>query len=163
MLRYPEHASSLTGSGYLSMTDYNKTSHTVFYHRYHIVWVTKYRYKVLQGNLRMRIREIIAQAADQFGIKIVNGVLSADHVHVFVEISPHISVSEFVKIAKGRSSRKIQQEFPEIRKKYWGCHFWGRGFFSSTSGNVTDEIINNYIDNHVDAHKSDNLGNISLD
>ena len=145
------------------MTEYNKTSHTVFHHRYHIVWVTKYRYKVLQGSLRIRVREIIAQAADQMCIKIVNGVLSADHVHVFVEIPPHISVSEFVKIAKGRSSRKIQQEFPEIRKKYWGCHFWGRGFFSSTSGNVTDEVINNYIDNHVDAHKSDNIGNISLD
>ena len=129
------------------MTEYNKTSHTVFHHRYHIVWVTKYRYKVLQGSLRIRVREIIAQAADQMCIKIVNGVLSADHVHVFVEIPPHISVSEFVKIAKGRSSRKIQQEFPEIRKKYWGCHFWGRGFFSSTSGNVTDEVINNYIDN----------------
>lgn len=111
----------------------------------------------------MRVREIIAQAADQMGIKIVNGVLSADHVHVFVEIPPHISVSEFVKIAKGRSSRKVQQELPEIRKKYWGCHFWGRGFFSSTSGNVTDEVINNYIDNHVDAHKSDNLANLSLD
>ena len=111
----------------------------------------------------MRIREIIAQAADECGIKIVNGVLSSDHVHIFAEIPPHLSVSEFVRIAKGRSSRKIQQEFPEIRKKYWGCHFWGRGFFSSTSGNVTDEIINNYIDNHTDAHKTDNLHNLSLD
>ena len=145
------------------MTQYSKTSHTVFHHRYHIVWITKYRFKVLQETLRMRIREIIAQAADECGIKIVNGVLSSDHVHIFAEIPPHLSVSEFVRIAKGRSSRKIQQEFPEIRKKYWGCHFWGRGFFSSTSGNVTDEIINNYIDNHTDAHKTDNLHNLSLD
>ena len=145
------------------MTQYSKTSHTLFHHRYHIVWITKYRFKVLQGNLRMKVREIIAQTADESGIKIVNGVLSSDHVHIFAEIPPHISVSDFVKIAKGRSSRKIQQEFPEIRKKYWGCHFWGRGFFSSTSGNVTDEIINNYIDNHTDAHKTDNLHNLSLD
>ena len=145
------------------MTQYSKTSHTVFHHRYHIVWITKYRFKVLQGNLRMKVREIIAQTADESGIKIVNGVLSSDHVHIFAEIPPHISVSDFVKIAKGRSSRKIQQEFPEIRKKYWGCHFWGRGFFSSTSGNVTDEIINNYIDNHTDAHKTDNLHNLSLE
>ena len=105
------------------MTQYSKTSHTVFHHRYHIVWITKYRFKVLQGNLRMKVREIIAQTADESGIKIVNGVLSSDHVHIFAEIPPHISVSDFVKIAKGRSSRKIQQEFPEIRKKYWGCHF----------------------------------------
>lgn len=111
----------------------------------------------------MRIREIIAQVADELSIKIINGVLSSDHVHIMAEIPPHLSVSQFVKFAKGRTSRKIQQEFPEIRRKYWGCHFWGRGFFSSTSGNVTDEIINNYIDNHTDAHKSDNISNLSLD
>ena len=80
-----------------------------------------------------------------------------------LEIPPHISVSNFVKIAKGRSSRKIQQEFPEIKKLYWGKRFWGRGFFSSTSGNVTDEVINNYINNHSDANATDNLANISLE
>jgi len=145
------------------MADYSKTSHTVFHHRFHIVWITKYRRRVLSGDLRIRVREIIGQSAEELGIRIVNGVLSADHIHLFVEIPPHISVSEFVKIAKGRSSRKIQQEFPRIKKLYWGCHFWGRGFFSSTSGNVTDDIINNYIDNHSDAHKSDNILNISLE
>jgi putative transposase len=145
------------------MTDYTKSSHTVFYHRFHIVWITKYRYKVLTGNLRIRIREIIAQAAEDLGIKIINGVLSADHVHIMAEIPPHISVSQFVKAAKGRSSHKIQQEFPEIRKTYWGRHFWARGFFSSTSGNVTDDIINNYINNHSDAHQPNNVMNISLE
>lgn len=145
------------------MTDYNKSSHTIFYYRFHIVWITKYRYRVLQGAMRVRIREIIAQAAEELGIRIINGVLSADHVHIMVEIPPHVSVSQFVKAAKGRSSRKIQQEFPEIRKTYWGCHFWGRGFFSSTSGNVTDDIINNYINNHSDAHQSNNIANISLE
>jgi putative transposase len=145
------------------MTDYSKTSHTVFYHRLHIVWITKYRYRVLQGELRVRLREIIAQVADSMGIKIVNGVLSSDHVHIFAEIPPHVTVSDFVKHAKGSSSRKIQVEYPKIRKKYWGCHFWGRGFFISTSGNVTDDIINNYINNHSDAHRSDNISNISLE
>jgi putative transposase len=86
------------------MTHYSKTSHTVFYHRFHIVWITKYRYRVLEGQLRVRVREIIAQAAEELGIKIVNGVLSADHVHIFAEIPPHISVSDFVKIAKGLSA-----------------------------------------------------------
>lgn len=61
------------------------------------------------------------------------------------------------------ADRKIQQEFPDIGKKYWGRHSWGRGFFSSTSGNVTDDIINNYINNHSDAHKSDNYMNLSLE
>ncbi|ALN41240.1 transposase [Rickettsia rhipicephali] len=145
------------------MTDYSKSSHTVFYHHFHIVWITKYRYKVLTGNLRIRIREIIAQVAEDLGIKIINGILSADHVHIMAEIPPHISISQFVKVAKGRSSYKIQQEFPEIRKTYWGRHFWARGFFSSTSGNVTDDIINNYINNHSDAHQPNNVMNISLE
>ena len=145
------------------MTNYSKTSHTVFFHRFHIVWITKYRKRILTGDLSRRVREVIAQVADELHIKIVNGVLSADHVHIFLEIPPHISVSDFVRIAKGRSSRKIQQEFPHIRKEYWGCHFWGRGFFSSTSGNVTDDIINNYINDHTDAHKPENLSNISLE
>lgn len=107
----------------MHMTSYSKSNHTVFYHRFHIVWITKYRYKVLQGEIRIRIREIIAQVSEELGIKIINGILSSDHIHVMAEIPPHISVSQFVKIAKGRSSRKIQQEFQEIRKKYWGCHF----------------------------------------
>ena len=145
------------------MTAYTHGQHTVYHHRYHIVWVTKYRYRVLQGNLRLRVREIIAQVAEEMDIKIVNGVLSSDHIHVFVSIPPHIAVSEFVKKAKGRSSRKIQQEFPEIRRRYWGRHFWGRGYFSSTSGNITDDIINAYLDNHVDAHRPDNITNLSLE
>lgn len=116
------------------MTPYSKTSHTVFHHRYHIVWITKYRFKVLQGNLRMRVREIIAQAADELSIKIVNGVLSSDHVPIFSEIPPHISVSDFVKVAQGRSSHKIQQEFPEIHKKYRGMPLLGEKFFPFNKG-----------------------------
>ena len=145
------------------MTDYSKTSHTVFYHRYHLVWITKYRKRLFTGPLRLRIRELIAQVAEEMSIKVVNGVLSADHIHLFVEIPPHISVSEFVKIAKGRSSRKVQMEFPHLKKEYWGRHFWARGFFSSTSGNVTDDVINNYINNHTDSAQSSNITNISLE
>ena len=145
------------------MTDYTHGQHTVYHHRYHIVWITKYRYRVLQGDLRLRVRTIVAQVAEELDIKIINGVLSADHIHIFASIPPHVAVSEFVKIAKGRSSRKIQLEFPSIKKQYWGRHFWARGYFSSTSGNVTDEIINAYINGHMDAHKSDNENNLSLE
>ncbi len=145
------------------MTAYTHGQHTVYHHRYHLVWITKYRYRVLQGELRLRVREIIAQVAEEMDVKIINGVLLNDHIHVFVSIPPQIAVSEFVKKAKGRSSRKIQQEFPEIRKRYWGRHFWGRGYFSSTSGNVTDEVITAYLDNHVDAHRCENINNISLE
>ena len=103
------------------------------------------------------------QVAEEMGVSIINGVLSAGHVHLFVSILPHIAVSKFVQIAKGRSSKKIQEEFPEIGKRYWGRHFWGRGFFSVTSGNVTDEVINAYLDGHVDGHRSNHLDSISLE
>ena len=145
------------------MTQYDKGKHTVYHHRYHIVWITKYRYKVLTYSMKTRIREIISQVSEEMGIKIENGVISSDHLHIFVSIPPNIPVSNFVKFAKGRSSRKLQQEFPELKKKYWGRHFWGRGYFSATSGNITDEIINEYIDKHSEANQPDSVSNIRLE
>src|SRR5688500_15353901 len=82
------------------MTDYSGAPHTVYPHRYHLVWITKYRYRVLQGQLRLCIREIIGQVAEEMGVKIVNGVLSSDHIHIFASIPPHIAVSELVKKAR---------------------------------------------------------------
>ena len=97
------------------------------------------------------------------GVSIENGVVSSEHIHVFVNVPPHIKISEFVQKAKGRSSKKIQEEFPELRKRYWGRHLWGRGYFSSTSGNVTDDMINEYINNNSDAHEPKSATNIRLD
>ena len=128
---------------------YDKGCHTVFHHRYHLVWITKYRFKVLRGAIRERIREIIGQVCEEMGVTIINGVLSTDHVHMFVSIPPHHAVSNVMRKVKGRSSRKIQMEFPELRKRYWGRHFWARGYFCSTSGMVTDDIILQYIDKHA--------------
>src|ERR1700730_3549355 len=94
-----------------------------FHHRYHIVWVTKYRYKVLEGTLRERIRK-------ELGVQIVSDVLSKEHIHMFVEIPPHIAVSDFVRRAKGRSSHRVQMAVPELRKRYWG-RISGRGATSA--------------------------------
>ena len=122
--------------------------HTTFYHRYHIVWVTKYRYKVLQGEMRLRLREIIRQTCAELGVRIEKGVLSSDHVHMFVSVPPHLALSMVMQRIKGRSSRKIQMEYPDLRKRYWGRRFWARGYFSTTSGNVTDDVILQYLDLH---------------
>ena len=92
-------------------------------HRYHIVWITKYRYKVLQGKLRERVRDIIRQVCREMGVQIIEGVLSSDHIHMFVSVPPHVAISDLMQRAKGRSSYKIQMEFPEIRKRYWGRRF----------------------------------------
>lgn len=129
---------------------YDTGSHTVFYHRYHIVWITKYRYKLLKGALGFRIREIIRQVCGELGVNIIKGVISGDHVHMMISIPPHLAVSDVVRRMKGRSSYKVQQEFPDLKKRYWGRHFWARGYFCTTSGNVTDDIILQYIQNHAD-------------
>lgn len=127
---------------------YSNGSHTRYYHRYHVVWVTKYRYKVLEGVMRERIREIIRQTCRELGVHIVKGVLARDHVHMFLSVPPHLALSKVMQKVKGRSSRRIQMEFPELRKRYWGRRFWARGYFSTTSGNVTDDIILQYLELH---------------
>ncbi len=127
------------------------------------MWITKYRYKVLEGAVQKRVRDIVARVSDELHVKIVKGVVSKDHVHILCSIAPNISVSSYVQRVKGKSSRIIQQEFPHLQKRYWGRHFWGRGYFSSTSGNVTDEVIKAYIENHNDSKQSDNSNNISLE
>ena len=128
---------------------YTASGHAVFHNRYHLVWITKYRYRVLTREIRLRIREITRQICAQLGVTIVKGVLSDNHVHMFVEIPPKLSVSDFLQKVKGCTSRKIQQEFPELRKRYWGQRFWARGYFCTTAGNVTEQTILDYIDSHT--------------
>ena len=102
---------------------YSTAGHTKFHNRYHIVWVTKYRYKILTQEMRYRIREIAHQISSQLGVKVIKGALSNNHIHMFVEIPPKASVSDFMRRVKGCASRKIQQEFQELRARYWGRRF----------------------------------------
>ncbi|MBU3128731.1 IS200/IS605 family transposase [Clostridium tagluense] len=128
------------------MGEYNKGSHTIYDIKYHIIWVTKYRYKVLNKNIAVRLRELIRQGCEARGITIVQGSIGKDHVHLLIASSPSIAPSKLVQYLKGRSSRLIQDEFPELKKKYWGQHLWARGYFCSTVGNVTEETIRKYIE-----------------
>lgn len=130
------------------MTAYNFGSHCVYYHRYHIVWATKYRYKVLEGDIRKRARDIIKQTCAELSIQIVKGVLAKDHVHMFLSVPPKHAISDVMRRIKGRSSRRLQQEFPALKQRYWGRHFWARGYFCTTSGNVTDELVLQYLEQH---------------
>ena len=91
---------------------YSTGSHTKFYHRFHVVWTTKYRYKVMRGEMRERIREIIIQTCQELGVHIEKGVLSTDHVHMFISVPPQIALSKVMMRIKGRSSYKIQPSFP---------------------------------------------------
>ncbi len=125
-----------------------KTSHSVHDLKVSLVWITKYRYKVLNPAIGVRIREIIRQICDSKDIQIIKGNVSQDHVHIYVSYPPKISVSDIVRFFKGRSSKKIQEEFPQLSKRYWGKHFWGIGYAAFSSGQVTDEMIKHYLENH---------------
>ena len=122
--------------------------HTVSSLTAHIVWSTKYRYKVLQGDIQTRCRAILIQICEAEDVVILKGVVSQDHVHMHLSYRPSHSLSQLVKRLKGRSSRKLQQEFPELGKKYWGQHFWAIGFGCWSTGNITDEMVNDYLEHH---------------
>ena len=96
------------------MREYRYGGHTVTRLTVHLVWVTKYRYKVLQGDLQKRCRKLLIQVCDTEDVRILGGVVRKDHVHLHVEYPPSLSISEFVKRLKGRSSRLLQKEFPEL-------------------------------------------------
>lgn len=129
---------------------YRKTSHSKYELKVHLIWVTKYRYKVLINDIKYRIRELIRQCCDSKDIHIIRGHISSDHVHLYISYPPQLSVTEMVKSIKGRTSRRIQAEFPELSKRYWGQHFWSIGYAAFSAGDITDEIIKEYVKNHQD-------------
>jgi len=136
--------------------------HTVSRLSAHLVWATKYRYKVLTGEIQQRCRDLLIQVCDSEDVKILQGVVSKDHIHMHLEYSPSKSISDLVKRLKGRSSRKLQQEFPELHRKYWGKHFWAIGYGVWSSGNVTDKMIEEYLKHHKDKSNFDS-GNMILE
>ena len=95
--------------------------------------------------MALRLRELVRQIATANEVEILTGAVSSDHVHIYVSIPPSLSVSKFVQFVKGATSRKLQLEFEDLRKRYWGQHVWARGYFVATAGNVTDEMIREYI------------------
>ena len=113
--------------------------------KYHIVWITKYRKKVLSGLVAERLRELLRGICKEHEVEIIRGHVSQDHIHMFVSVPPHLAISKLVQYLKGKSSYKLLQENKQISKLFWGRHLWARGYFVATSGNVTDEVIMEYI------------------
>ncbi|VBB43765.1 transposase [uncultured Paludibacter sp.] len=126
------------------------SSHTVSNLSVHIVWITKYRYHVLRGDIQSRCRDLIIQTCNSENVKILKGVVSKDHVHIHVEYPPSLSISVLVKKLKGRTSHLLQQEYPELKKRYWGQHFWSVGYGAWSIGRITDEMVQEYLDHHKD-------------
>lgn len=128
------------------MQTYKSSSHSVWDCKYHLVWTTKYRYPVLVGDVGLRSRELLREIAQSLELTIYAGAINRDHVHLLISIPPQMSVSRAVQFLKGKSSHRLLREFATLRKRYWGQHLWGRGYWVATSGNVTDEVWKQYIE-----------------
>ena len=121
--------------------EYRYGSHTVYQIEYHFVWVTKYRYKILRGEVAERVRELVRQTCEAFEIRIVRGVVSKDHVHILVSAPPNLAPSEIMRRIQGRTASYLFEEFPHLKKRYWGQHFWARGYFCATAGQMTEHAF----------------------
>lgn len=118
---------------------YHHNAHTVTDLKYHFIWKTKYSYHVLSGEIALQTRDILKNICVERGLKIVKGHVRSNHVHMLVESPSHYSPAKVAQYLKGKSLYQLQREFSALRKKYWG--HWGRGYFCSTVGAVTEEQI----------------------
>jgi putative transposase len=119
------------------------------------VWVTKYRKGILTGEVGNRLREVVREICRTNDIEILQGSIGKDHVHVLLSCPPNLSPSKIMQYIKGKSDRKLLMEFRHLQKMYWGRHFWARGYFVASSGNVTDEVIMEYIRAQEDIEPGD--------
>ena len=137
--------------------------HTVFQLQVHVVFCTKYRYRVLRGEIQERCRDLIRQVCDALDVRILKGVVSADHVHLHLSYRPKHSVSEIMRRIKGRSARKLLQEYPTLKKRYWGGSFWGIGYGAWSTGEITEDIVNEYLEHHRHRERPNDPGDFILE
>ena len=136
---------------------YRKGAHSIYDLKYHIIWCTKYRYRVLTGEVATRVRVLIREICAANYVNILSGSLSPDHIHLLVSVPPSLSLSKLMQYIKGKSSRKILMEFKHLQKKYWGQHIWGRGYFAVTIGNLNEQQVQEYIENQEMQHKDEDF------
>ena len=126
------------------MGDFKKLAHAVWQCKYHLVWCPKYRYRVMKGDVGRSVRDIIRQLCEWKKVEILAGNVQIDHIHLVVAIPPKYSVSKFVGFVKGKSAIKILDYYPSLKRRYWGRHFWAKGYCVSTVG-LDEEQITKYV------------------
>lgn len=146
----------------IRMENIRTSSHSRYDLKYHFVWVPKYRKKILVGPVALRVRELVIEVCRTNDIEILQGHVSIDHVHILVSAPPNISPSKIMQYIKGKTSHKLMMEFKHIQKTFWGRHVWARGYFVASSGNVTDEVIREYIRLQDSKEPEDGGGNFSV-
>ena len=141
------------------MSKYKKLSHVVYKCDYHIVWVPKYRFRVLKDAVKDMVDKDIRLLCEWKGCEVEELNVQEDHVHLMVSIAPKVSVSELMGTIKGKLAIKIFKSYPVLKKKpYWGNHFWARGYFVSTVG-LNEDVIRRYVKYQEDEErKEENQG-----
>ena len=125
------------------------TSHAVYEAKYHLVWCPKYRKKILVGEIRERVKELVFEIAERYDFEIDRCEAAEDHIHILLSFPPRYSIAQVVGIIKGKSGSKIFEEYPMLKKKLWGRHLWEQGYFARTVGEqITDDVISRYIEKH---------------
>jgi putative transposase len=129
------------------MARYQTGAHTKHRLQYHVVWIPKYRKRVLRGKIAIRLKRLLYEACKVNRWWISEIGIQEDHVHIVIQTSPSDSLAEVVQILKGGTSRVIRKEFPDMEEFLWGDSFWADGYFAETVGKVDEEVVKRYIRN----------------
>ncbi|MFQ6109438.1 MAG: IS200/IS605 family transposase [Candidatus Aminicenantales bacterium] len=130
------------------MARYATGAHTKHRLQYHLVWIPKYRRRVLRGKIAIRLRQLLYEACRVNRWWISEMSIQEDHVHIVMQVPPQYSVAEVVQILKGGTSRGLRKEYPELEEFLWGESFWADGYFAETIGQVNEEVVKKYIRKH---------------
>lgn len=126
------------------MSRFKKLSHTIYECKYHVVWIPKYRFRVMEGKIRVYLDGTIRRLCDWKKLEIIQLNVQADHVHLVLWIPPNRAVSQVMGFIKGKTALRIMDKFPSLRKRYWTKHFWSPGYCVSTVG-LDEEMIQKYV------------------
>ncbi len=127
------------------MAKYRKLSHVVYRCEYHLVFVPKYRFRILTGTVAERVDRDIRTLCGWKEVEVMELSVQADHIHLVCSVPPKLSISAFMGFLKGKLAIKLLKSYPRLRAKpYWGNHFWARGYFASTVG-VDEDLIRRYV------------------
>ena len=128
---------------------YWKSAHTKHRLMYHIVWIPKYRKRILNGKLAARLEELFKECAEVNCWSIEELNIQVDHIHMILQIKPNISISKMVQLFKGGSSKTLREEFPDLKEFLWGKNFWAEGYFVETVGKCEEKVIREYVKNQM--------------
>ena len=134
----------------VKQSKYNHGAHTVYRLQYHLVWIPKYRKRILRGDVVLRLKKLFYECAAMNDWWIAKLNIMPDHVHMLVQLPPTTTVANAVKIFKGGSSRSIRAVMPELQEWLWGDSFWATGYFAESVGRANEQVIQNYIENQRD-------------